>query len=191
MPFLTKSFLAAPFRKYPGQIIYCLGPSTIETPPFSRPAAPSLNSSADVASADDAFPQGYAKPSATAEQPYTSPVLFKMLDNGPPWRRQRDFVIKARIITIRFSLKHFSSGDALRGHITEGTQLGKEAKGFMDKGELVPDNLLVDVVLAHVVDVEAKTNRWLLDGFPRTVNQAKALDEVHLSVDEQFHLADV
>jgi len=74
-------------------------------------------------------------------------------------------------------MKHFSSGDALRGHIAEGTKLGKEAKGFMDKGELVPDDLLVDVVLAHVSDVEAQTNRWLLDGFPRTVTQAEALDK--------------
>jgi len=93
---------------------------------------------------------------------------------GPPGGGKG--TLSSRLVK-EFSLKHFSSGDALRGHITEGTQLGKEAKGFMDKGELVPDNLLVDVVLAHVVDVEAKTNRWLLDGFPRTVNQAKALDE--------------
>merc|ERR1712241_310914 len=72
-----------------------------------------------------------------------------------------------------FGLNHFSSGDLLRQNINEGTPLGKEAKAFMDKGELVPDEVMVNLVSSELKKLGKIS--WLLDGFPRTKPQAEAL----------------
>ena len=72
-----------------------------------------------------------------------------------------------------FGLKHVSSGDLLRQNINEGTPLGKEAKAFMDKGELVPDDVMVNLVSSELIKIGEIS--WLLDGFPRTQSQAAAL----------------
>eukprot|EP00644_Phytophthora_capsici_P000429 jgi/Phyca11/560279/estExt2_Genewise1.C_PHYCAscaffold_40823 len=70
---------------------------------------------------------------------------------------------------------HLSTGDILRQAIRDGTSLGKQAQGFMDDGKLVPDELIVDVVLERLAQPDCKARGWLLDGFPRTETQAKAL----------------
>ncbi len=93
---------------------------------------------------------------------------------GPPGGGKG--TLSSRLVS-EYDLKHFSSGDALRGHISDDTFLGQKAKGFMDAGELVPDDLMVDMVLSSVGNLDRRTNRWLLDGFPRNVAQAGALDE--------------
>ena len=72
-----------------------------------------------------------------------------------------------------FGLKHVSSGDLLRHNINEGTPIGKEAKAFMDKGELVPDEVMVNLVSSELKKLGDQS--WLLDGFPRTQPQAAAL----------------
>ena len=72
--------------------------------------------------------------------------------------------------------QHVSSGDLLRGHIKDGTPLGKEAKSFIDKGDLVPDATMVGLISGELKAM-SKVN-WLLDGFPRTLAQAQAL-QVH------------
>lgn len=72
-----------------------------------------------------------------------------------------------------FGLKHVSSGDLLRYNINEGTPIGKEAKAFMDKGELVPDEVMVNLVSSELKKLGDQS--WLLDGFPRTQPQAAAL----------------
>ncbi len=72
--------------------------------------------------------------------------------------------------------RHLSTGDMLRAAIQEGTDVGKRAKGFIDRGELVPDSIMIELI----ADVLAKSKggaKVILDGFPRTVPQAKALDE--------------
>merc|ERR1712183_515522 len=69
--------------------------------------------------------------------------------------------------------KHVSSGDILRQHIKEGTDLGREAKNFIDKGALVPDEVMVNLISSELKKLEAEP--WLLDGFPRTQPQAAAL----------------
>ena len=71
------------------------------------------------------------------------------------------------------SLAHIESGDIFRGHIQRGTALGQEASRYMEKGELVPDEITVPMVLETLSDVPEKG--WLLDGFPRNVAQAKSL----------------
>lgn len=72
---------------------------------------------------------------------------------------------------------HLSTGDILRDEVARGTDLGREAKQFMEKGELVPDRLIIDMIRGRI---EAASDGFLLDGFPRTVPQAEALDEITL-----------
>jgi len=74
-----------------------------------------------------------------------------------------------------FGYHHVSTGDMLRAHVREGTELGKEAKGFMDSGGLVPDKLIINMLMAKLKEV-GTDSRVLLDGFPRTRPQAEALD---------------
>jgi adenylate kinase len=70
---------------------------------------------------------------------------------------------------------HISTGDMLRQHVAEQTPLGKQAKGYMDKGALVPDDLIIAMVEERLRKPDAN-GAWILDGFPRTVPQAQALD---------------
>jgi len=72
-----------------------------------------------------------------------------------------------------FGFHHISTGDILRAQVRAGSDLGKEAKGFMDSGGLVPDKLIIDMVLAEVK--QAAASKVLLDGFPRTAAQAESL----------------
>ena len=77
----------------------------------------------------------------------------------------------------KYGLGHISTGDVLRGEISRGTELGKTAKEFIDKGQLVPDSLIVDM-LAGVYDALGDHNGVIFDGFPRTVPQAEALKQM-------------
>jgi adenylate kinase len=74
-----------------------------------------------------------------------------------------------------FDLPHYATGDILRGAVKEGTPLGLEAKGFMDRGDLVPDDVICGVIVERI-DSEEALDGFLLDGFPRTIVQAEALD---------------
>lgn len=70
---------------------------------------------------------------------------------------------------------HISTGDMLRGHVARGTPLGTEARDYMDKGQLVPDRLIIAMVEDRIGEPDA-ASAWILDGFPRTLPQAEALD---------------
>lgn len=72
-------------------------------------------------------------------------------------------------------LLHLSTGDMLRAAVREGTELGAQAKSFMDAGKLVPDSLIIDMLFATMTERGADDG-WILDGFPRTGPQAEALD---------------
>ena len=76
----------------------------------------------------------------------------------------------------KYSVPHISTGDIFRSNIKEGTPFGLVAKSFIDKGQLVPDEVTVQIVKERLEKDDCK-NGYLLDGFPRTVAQAKALDE--------------
>lgn len=82
---------------------------------------------------------------------------------------------QASNIVKRYSIPHISTGDIFRANIKEGTELGLTAKGYMDKGLLVPDELVVSIVKDRLSKEDCKDG-FLLDGFPRTVEQAEALD---------------
>jgi adenylate kinase len=73
-----------------------------------------------------------------------------------------------------FRLAHISTGDMLRAHVAEGTDLGVKAKGYMDRGELVPDRVIIDMITERIGQADARDG-FLLDGFPRTKAQADAL----------------
>jgi len=79
-------------------------------------------------------------------------------------------------IVAKYGLNHLSSGDILRQHRSAGTELGKKAQSYMDSGALVPDDLVVEMMV-DAID-RAPEAGFVLDGFPRTVNQAKRLDEM-------------
>lgn len=80
-------------------------------------------------------------------------------------------------IVDKYKVPHISTGDIFRKNIKEGTDLGKKAKEYMDKGLLVPDELVVEIVKTRLLEDDCKAG-FLLDGFPRTVVQATALDKV-------------
>ena len=82
---------------------------------------------------------------------------------------------QAKMIADKYNIPHISTGDIFRANIKEGTELGKKAKTYMDNGELVPDDLVVDLVVDRVGKEDA-VNGYVLDGFPRTIPQAEALD---------------
>lgn len=83
---------------------------------------------------------------------------------------------QAKLISEKYSIPHISTGDIFRKNISNKTPLGMEAKSYMDKGQLVPDELTIEIVKDRLSEEDCK-NGFLLDGFPRTVKQAEALDE--------------
>ena len=99
---------------------------------------------------------------------------MKLILLGPPGAGKGT---QAANIIETFSIPHISTGDIFRKNIKEGTELGKKAKEYMDRGELVPDTLVVEIVEDRLKAEDCKSG-FLLDGFPRTVFQAEALDKV-------------
>lgn len=81
----------------------------------------------------------------------------------------------AKRIVERLGIVHLSTGDILRDEVARGTELGKAAKSTMDRGELVSDRLIVDMIRGRIEEAE---RGFLLDGFPRTIAQAEALEEI-------------
>ena len=74
----------------------------------------------------------------------------------------------------KYGLLHLSSGDILRRHRSEGTELGEKAQSYMDSGALVPDDLIIEMMMGEIAKAPSGV---ILDGFPRTVAQAEALDK--------------
>ena len=83
---------------------------------------------------------------------------------------------QAKKIAEKYSIPHISTGDIFRANIKNGTELGQKAKTYMDQGLLVPDELVVDLVVDRVNQDDC-VNGYVLDGFPRTIPQAEALDK--------------
>jgi len=91
---------------------------------------------------------------------------------------------QAKRVESEFRVPHISTGDILRDHVARGTDLGRQAREYMDRGELVPDRLIIDLI-ADRIDQPDAVEGFLLDGFPRTIQQAVALDELlrHMSLE--------
>ena len=80
-------------------------------------------------------------------------------------------------IVEKYGINHISTGDVLRAEIKNGTELGKTAKGYIDQGQLIPDELMIDI-LASVFDSFKESKGVIFDGFPRTIAQAEALKKM-------------
>ena len=95
---------------------------------------------------------------------------------------------QAKMIAAKYQIPHISTGDIFRANIKNGTELGKKAKSYMDQGLLVPDELTVDLVIDRLAQDDCK-NGYILDGFPRTIPQAEALDEALEKLGEKMDYA--
>lgn len=94
-------------------------------------------------------------------------VLF-----GPPGAGKGT---QAQLLVERYALAHVSSGDIFRHNLRQGTPLGLRAKEYMDRGELVPDDVVIDIMLDKIMSIHAGDG-FILDGFPRNTRQAEELD---------------
>ena len=95
---------------------------------------------------------------------------------------------QAKKIAAKYDIPHISTGDIFRANIKNGTELGNKAKTYMDQGLLVPDELVVDLVVDRVKQDDCK-NGYVLDGFPRTIPQAEALDKALAAIGEKMDYA--
>ena len=111
------------------------------------------------------------------------PVKIILL--GPPGAGKGT---QAKSISNRYSIPHISTGDIFRKNISENTPLGIEAKRYMDNGQLVPDEVTINMVKDRLQQEDCK-NGYLLDGFPRTVSQAESLQEFLQSRNESLDTA--
>uniref|UniRef100_A0A8U7N8W5 GTP:AMP phosphotransferase AK3, mitochondrial n=1 Tax=Corvus moneduloides TaxID=1196302 RepID=A0A8U7N8W5_CORMO len=104
------------------------------------------------------------------------PPLLRAVIMGPPGSGKG--TVSARIIK-HFGMKHLSSGDLLRDNMQKKTEVGILAKSYIDQGQLIPDDIMTQLMLNELKGLDRYN--WLLDGFPRTVAQAEALDkECHI-----------
>ncbi|MBI4983007.1 MAG: adenylate kinase [Candidatus Omnitrophica bacterium] len=113
---------------------------------------------------------------------------MKLILLGPPGAGKGT---QAKRLAEELALPHISTGDILRQNVKDGSLLGKEAKDYMDKGLLVPDDLVARM-LKKRMDSEDVKKGFILDGYPRTINQAKTLEEIlkekKVNIDFVFYL---
>lgn len=95
---------------------------------------------------------------------------------------------QAEKICAKYNIPHISTGDIFRANIKNNTELGQKAKSYMDKGELVPDELVVDLVVDRI-KADDCANGYVLDGFPRTIPQAEALDAALAAINDKVDYA--
>jgi adenylate kinase len=100
--------------------------------------------------------------------------MFNLILFGPPGSGKGT---QSEKLIAKYGLKHLSTGDLLRHEINNQTPLGKEAQNFMDKGQLVPDEVVIGMI-SSALDENPDAKGFLFDGFPRTQAQAKALDNL-------------
>ncbi|MEH7124709.1 adenylate kinase [Bacillus sp. JJ1532] len=93
---------------------------------------------------------------------------------------------QAEKIVAKYGIPHISTGDMFRAAIKDETELGLQAKSFMDKGELVPDEVTIGIVRERLSKDDCQ-NGFLLDGFPRTVAQAEALENILVGLNKQIN----
>jgi len=95
---------------------------------------------------------------------------------------------QAKKLSSKYDIPHIATGDIFRSAIKNETPLGKEAKSYIDKGDLVPDEVTIGIVRNRLKDDDCKDG-FILDGFPRTINQAEALDKIMEDLNTKLELA--
>ena len=113
---------------------------------------------------------------------------MKLIFLGPPGAGKGTI---AQRVTDDLGVVQISTGDLLRAAVGAGSELGKKAKGYMDSGELVPDDLVIDLLKERITKDDC-AGGFILDGFPRTIPQAEALDQAGVPIDKviNFIVAD-
>ncbi|MGN6435772.1 MAG: adenylate kinase [Agriterribacter sp.] len=110
--------------------------------------------------------------------------MFNLILFGPPGSGKGT---QSEKLIAKYGLKHLSTGDLLRGEIANQTPLGLEAKSFIDKGQLVPDEVVIGMI-SSALDSNPEAKGFLFDGFPRTEAQAEALDKLLKLKKTSIHL---
>lgn len=108
------------------------------------------------------------------------PEPLKVMISGAPASGKGT---QCELITKKYGLVHVSAGDLLRAEIAAGSENGRRAKEFMEKGQLVPDEIVVMMVKERLLQSDSQENGWLLDGYPRSASQATALKEFGFAPD--------
>ena len=109
--------------------------------------------------------------------------LNRVVFLGPPGAGKGTHAIE---IAKARGLAHLSTGDMLRAAVREGSETGKLAATYMDRGDLIPDDLMIDVIFDRMAEDSGASAGWILDGFPRTLPQAEALDRRLAEREEQL-----
>jgi adenylate kinase len=115
-------------------------------------------------------------------------IIMRIILLGPPGAGKGT---QAQFLKDHFHIPQISTGDMLRTAIKAGTPLGKKAQNYMDKGQLLPDDVMIDLVKARVKENDCR-NGFLLDGFPRTIAQGEALAKAGIDIDHviEIHVPD-
>lgn len=108
-------------------------------------------------------------------------MLKRIILLGPPGAGKGT---QAKLLAAKNGLLHLSTGDILRDEVARDTELGRLAKGYMNRGDLVPDTLIIDMIKGRLDE----DGGFILDGFPRTVTQAEALEKI-VSIDVAINIA--
>lgn len=112
--------------------------------------------------------------------------MTKFIFLGPPGAGKGT---QAALLAAEMNLAHISTGEILRAAVWDQTPLGLEAQAFMDRGELVPDTLVLGLVKERLATLNGDTEGWILDGFPRNIAQAEALDHLLRDIHQQSDCA--
>jgi adenylate kinase len=108
--------------------------------------------------------------------------VARLLLFGPPGAGKGT---QAQVLASLLEIPHISTGDIFRAAVANQTELGVQAKGFMDRGELVPDSLVIDLIKDRLTQADTAKG-WLLDGFPRTLPQAEALEQLLTYLGQEY-----
>lgn len=117
----------------------------------------------------------------------TNPELLKIMISGAPASGKGT---QCELITKKYGLVHIAAGDLLRAEVAAGSENGKRAKEYMEQGKLVPNEIVVMMVKDRLLQQDSQKKGWLLDGYPRSSSQAKALEDLGIHPD-LFILLDV
>lgn len=109
---------------------------------------------------------------------------MKIIIMGPPGGGKGT---QAQILSEKMCIPHISTGAIIRNAIREKTQLGLQAEDYIARGQLVPDELVIDMVSHRLKEQDCKKG-YILDGFPRTLSQARAMDEIGIEIDCALNL---
>jgi adenylate kinase len=109
---------------------------------------------------------------------------MKIIMLGPPGVGKGTI---ARMMVERYRVPQISTGDLLRAAVKEGTELGRKAKGYMDSGDLVPDDIVINMIKERIAEDDCSEG-YILDGFPRTIPQAEALEKEGIEIEKVLNL---